>query len=155
PGVVAMTFNVYVVTAAQFMANLYDSLARGLSLGEAVTIGRRQLFADRRRLIVQEPVELEDWVTPVVYEAAPITVCSAHGPSAETSTTVPPGLRLKPAQVAKPETAFLGMDDVLLSVDRAFDHRSAVLLHGYAGCGKTSAAIEFANWYASTNALGD
>ena len=46
------------------------------------------------------------------------------------------------------------MDDVLLSVDRAFDQWPAVLLHGYAGCGKTSAAIEFANWYTSTGGLG-
>ena len=34
-GVVAMRYNVYVVTAAQFVADLYASLVRGRSLGNA------------------------------------------------------------------------------------------------------------------------
>ena len=36
-GVVAMRYNVYVVTAAQFVADLYAALARGQTLGQAVT----------------------------------------------------------------------------------------------------------------------
>ena len=42
-GVLAMRFNVYVVTAAQFVADLYGALTCGCTLGEAVTLGRRQL----------------------------------------------------------------------------------------------------------------
>src|SRR5262249_47832394 len=42
-GVVAMRYNVYVVTAAQMMAELYASLARGRSLGEAITVARKNL----------------------------------------------------------------------------------------------------------------
>ena len=38
-GVVAMRYSVYVVTAAQFVANLYAMLVHGCSLGEAVTLG--------------------------------------------------------------------------------------------------------------------
>jgi hypothetical protein len=45
-GVVAMRYNVDVVTAAQFVANVYGALAEGLSLGAAVSRGRKQL-ADR------------------------------------------------------------------------------------------------------------
>ncbi|NJL40005.1 MAG: CHAT domain-containing protein [Leptolyngbyaceae cyanobacterium SM1_4_3] len=42
-GVVAMRYNVYVMTAAQFVAGLYTSLVQGQTLGEAVTSGRKQL----------------------------------------------------------------------------------------------------------------
>lgn len=40
-GVVAMRYSVYVVTATQFVAELYGALARGRRLGEAVTWARR------------------------------------------------------------------------------------------------------------------
>ena len=39
-GVVAMRYNVYVETAAEFVADLYGALTDGLGLGEAVTRGR-------------------------------------------------------------------------------------------------------------------
>jgi hypothetical protein len=42
-GVVAMRYNLYVVTAAQLVAELYASLARGATLGEAVTLARKNL----------------------------------------------------------------------------------------------------------------
>src|SRR6266446_6845787 len=42
-GVVAMRYSVYVVTAAQFVAELYGALARGRGLGEAVTWARKNL----------------------------------------------------------------------------------------------------------------
>ena len=71
-GVVAMRYNVYVVTAAQFVANLYSSLTGGRSLGEAVTLGRKQLAAEPLREIAFDPRPLKDWCVPVVYEAAPI-----------------------------------------------------------------------------------
>ena len=44
-GVVAMAYNVYVVTAAQFIGNVYASLLEGRQLGQAVTAARRQLAA--------------------------------------------------------------------------------------------------------------
>jgi CHAT domain len=40
-GVVAMRYSVYVVTAAQFVAELYGALARGRTLGEAVAFARQ------------------------------------------------------------------------------------------------------------------
>ena len=47
-GTVAMRYSVYVVTAAKFVADLYSALARGQTLGQAVTLGRKQLKADLR-----------------------------------------------------------------------------------------------------------
>jgi len=41
----------------------------------------------------------------------------------------------------------------LLALDRAFDRQRIVLLHAYAGSGKTTAAAEFARWYSETGGI--
>ncbi len=46
-----------------------------------------------------------------------------------------------------PDTGFVGRDETLLLLDRAFDAHPVVLLHAYAGQGKTSTAVEFARWW--------
>ena len=65
-GVIAMRYNVYVVTAAQFVADLYAALASGQTLGEAASLGRKQLAAQPLREIAFEPRLLQDWSVPVV-----------------------------------------------------------------------------------------
>ena len=52
-----------------------------------------------------------------------------------------------------PDIGFWGRDETLLALDRAFDGQHVVLLHGYAGSGKTATAAEFARWYAATGGL--
>ena len=51
PGVVAMRFNVYVVTAAQFVADLYTHLLAGESLGAAATLARKALADEPTRRV--------------------------------------------------------------------------------------------------------
>ena len=51
---------------------------------------------------------------------------------------------------AGPDAGFFGRDETLLALDRAFDGHRVVLLHAWAGAGKTSTALEFARWYALT-----
>ena len=51
-----------------------------------------------------------------------------------------------------PDAGFYGRDETLLALDRAFDTEKVVLLHAWAGAGKTSTALEFARWYAMTGA---
>ncbi|MFZ2406817.1 MAG: CHAT domain-containing protein, partial [Methylobacter sp.] len=63
-GVVAMRYNVYVVTAAQFVFDLYESLVGGQTLGEAVTLGRKQLETQPLREIAYRPRPLQDWMVP-------------------------------------------------------------------------------------------
>ncbi len=55
PGVVAMRYNVYVVTAAQYTADLYAHLLAGKSLGQAATAARRALAANPDRQISRRP----------------------------------------------------------------------------------------------------
>ena len=73
-GVVAMRYNVYVVTAARFIGEVYAGLLAGQPLGGAVSAARRQLAADPQRQVGGEPLPLQDWMVPVVYEAAPLAL---------------------------------------------------------------------------------
>lgn len=156
-GVVAMRYNVYVVTAAQFVADLYAALASGQTLGEAVSLGRKQLAAQPLREIAFEARPLQDWSVPLVYEAAPIQLF----PKSSGMGTVPaPKIDItqtaKPADdLPRPDVGFFGRDETLLALDRAFDTQQIVLLHAYAGSGKTSTAAEFARWYEQTGGLSN
>jgi len=159
PGVVAMRYNVYVVTAAQFMADLYAHLLAGRPLGEAATAARRALAADPTRQIGAVPVALQDWAVPLVYEAAPLVLLrSAEGDA--------PVIHLTPGEPAQaeagvapdglprpPDAGFFGRDETLLALDRAFDTQRTVLLHAYAGAGKSTTAAEFGRWYKVTGGL--
>jgi tetratricopeptide (TPR) repeat protein len=158
-GVVAMRYNVYVATAAQFMADLYAELTTGRTLGEAVTSGRKQLAANPLREIAFEPYSLQDWSVPVVYEAAPISLFPVQDkPESEMlritlneDQVTPDGL--DPKLPGRPDAGFFGRDETLLALDRAFDTQQIVLLHAYAGSGKTATAAEFARWYKLTGGV--
>ena len=158
-GVVAMRYIVYVVTAAQFVAELYATLTQGRSLGEAVTLGRKKLADDPLREIAFEPHPLQDWPVPVVYEATPIALFPKRD-EAETLTVTVADERataergeLDPKLPKRPDVGFFGRDETLLALDRAFDRHHVVLLHAYAGSGKTATAAEFARWYALTGGV--
>lgn len=158
-GVVAMRYNVYVVTAAQFVADLYATLTQGHSLGEAVTLGRKQLHDGPLRQIAYDPRPLQDWPVPVVYEAAPIPLF----PKATTTAKLQIHLKAGEATVSRgdldaslppqPDAGFFGRDETLLALDRAFDTQAIVLLHAFAGSGKTTTAAEFARWYSLTGGV--
>ena len=52
-----------------------------------------------------------------------------------------------------PDAGFFGRDETLLALDRAFDAQPVVLLHAFAGAGKSATAAEFARWYQATGGL--
>jgi hypothetical protein len=52
-----------------------------------------------------------------------------------------------------PDVGFIGRDETILKLDRTFDEQNIVLLHAYAGSGKTSAAAEFDGWYRQTGGI--
>ena len=156
-GVVAMGYNVYVVTAAQFIGEVYAGLLAGRELGQAVTVARRQLQASPLRQISLEPRPLQDWLVPVVFEAAPLVLRT----TSQTELVIGLSQReagreragLDPAQLAEPDVGFYGRDETLLALDRAFDTARIVLLHAWAGSGKTTTALEFARWYTLTGGV--
>lgn len=158
-GVVAMRYNVYVVTAAQFVADLYAALTQGQTLDEAATLGRKILHDQPQREIGYEPRSLQDWPVPVVYGAASMPLFPR--PKAEEKLKIKIGRAdampergmLDSSLPTKPDAGFFGRDETLLALDRAFDSQRIVLLHAYAGSGKTATAAEFGRWYALTGGV--
>jgi len=146
-GVVAWRYSVFVDTAAQYMADLYAALASGLPLGEAATMARKQLSSGAR--------PIEDWTVPVVFESAPTQLFPKP---MEGAGTLDIKLDARPAASDSglphaPDVGFIGRDETILKLDRRFDAQNIVLLHAYAGSGKTSTATEFARWYLETGGL--
>lgn len=156
PAVLGMRYSVYVVTAAQYIGQLYAALAAGRSFGQAATEGRKHLRHNPERWVGLRPRPLQDWFVPVVYEAAPVGLF----PAGQTAT-LGEQPELDPVQLNRtllryvPEEGFVGRDETLLALDRAFDEHRVVLLHAYAGQGKSSTAVEFARWYSVTGGLGE
>ena len=157
-GVVAMRYSVYVVTAAQFVAELYGELARGRLLGEAVTSARRNLADEPDRRLAYDARPLQDWCVPVVYEREPLRLWPQRADGAALRIKLDDGGgatagALDAALPPRPYTEFIGRDETLYALDRAFDTANIVLLHAYAGSGKTATAAEFARWYALTGGV--
>lgn len=146
--VVAMQYNIYVETAAQFVADVYDELARSVPLAEAVTHARRVLFEDPYRTAGSSTRELHDWIVPVLYEAQPIVL--THPSAAGGAGGFDVDLSSLPPT---PQPAFIGRDDSLLELDRTFQLTRSVLLWGNVGLGKTATAVEFGRWLAQTGGV--
>ncbi|MEX1027042.1 MAG: CHAT domain-containing protein [Candidatus Paceibacterota bacterium] len=157
PAVLGMRYSIFVVTAAQYIGQLYASLAKGRGFGQAANEGRKHLYRNPDRWIGLQPRPLQDWFVPVVYEAMPVQFL---GTQQRQSLAIGDAQRtLDPVQTNEtlcryvPDHGFVGRDETLLLLDRAFDEHAIVLLHAYAGQGKTTTTVEFARWYAQTGGL--
>jgi hypothetical protein len=141
------------------VADLYEALTEGLPLGAAVTRGRKQLAANPWRTVVDKPRELQDWPVPVVYEAVSIPLFPPRQKDGELNITIEAGAatpkrgQLDETLPEPPDVGFWGRDETLLNLDRAYDTHPVVLLHAFAGSGKTTTAAEFARWYSLTGGL--
>lgn len=156
PAVLGMRYSVFVVTAAQYIGELYRALAQGGGFGQAASQGRKHLSLNPERWLGLQPRPLQDWFVPVVYEAAPIRLLPAGRPVEPGQRQERDPVQLNPALVRYvPDVGFVGRDETLLMLDRALDDHPIVLLHAYAGQGKTTTAVEFARWYAQTGGLGE
>ncbi len=155
PAVLGMRYSIYVVTAAQYIGQLYAALANGRSFGQAATEARKHLSLNPERWISLQPKPLQDWFVPVVYEAAPTELFPVGQPPVVTDQLeLDPVLYNRTLLRHVPDHGFIGRDETLLALDRAFDRHRVVLLHAYAGQGKSATAVEFARWYALTGGLG-
>ena len=148
PAVLGMRYSVYVVTAAQYIGQLYAALAKGRAFGQAATEGRKHLQLNPERWVGLQPRPLQDWFVPVVYEAARIELFPGGQPTELSDRPdLDPVQRNRALLRYVPEEGFIGRDETLLALDRAFDSHRVILLHAYAGQGKSCTAVEFARWY--------
>ncbi len=128
PGVVAMRYNVYVVTAAQFVADLYAHLLAGNSLGQSAAAARKALAADPVRQIGPVPVALQDWTVPIVYESAPLVLLRPPDRAAPLITLAPTETRADQDGAGAgglprpPDAGFFGRDETLLAAGPSLRH---------------------------------
>jgi tetratricopeptide (TPR) repeat protein len=105
-------------------------------------------------MIVLDRLSLQDWPVPVAYEVAPLRLFSPSTPAFSLSN-FGEGSPAVDALPATPDTGFFGRDETLLALDRALDANQTVLLHAFAGSGKTTTVVEFARWYRLTGGLDE
>jgi tetratricopeptide (TPR) repeat protein len=154
PAVLGMRYSVFVATAAQYVGELYVALAKGRGFGHAASEARKHLQRNPERWVNLEAKPLQDWFVPVIYEAAPLKLAEAPALSTGLQPELDPAQHDEQLRRHIPDQGFVGRDETLLMLDRAFDDHRTVLLHAYAGQGKTSTAVEFARWYTQTGGLG-
>ncbi|MET9904751.1 CHAT domain-containing protein [Streptomyces sp. NPDC006446] len=141
--VVAMRYDVYVSTAADFVSSLYERLVGGAELAEAVTLARRDLAASD----AAHP-RTDEWLVPVIYQGRHVRLFDAPpGATDEAPAPRPPAEATHESDTplpAPPEIVQVGGDDITITLDRAFDQTTTVLMRGPVGAGKTTAAADFA-----------
>ena len=146
--VVAMQYNIYVPTAAHFVATLYWHLAEGETLPAAMNLSRRHLFENADRRVAAGTFQLKDWIVPVLFQAQAAALERFHIP--EKPATRVAGISNLPLP---PASGFVGRDNTLLNLDRLFQNKSVVVLWGMMGNGKTATASEFGKWMLQTQGL--
>ena len=152
--VLAMSFNIYVVTAAQLVADIYAALAAGRSIAESVTEARRR----RMRTAASTPEGRLDWAVPVLYDSGtdpfvPYATTIQSLPVAVSSTTAPSEHFHDPGSTQGPRDhtrTFFGRDGILFQIERVIQRVPTVELVGVARSGKSALAAEFGRWWCAT-----
>ncbi|MES1242582.1 MAG: CHAT domain-containing protein [Acidobacteriota bacterium] len=155
--VVALPWTLPPFTATRVLKDLYGRVAEGLPVGEAAGRLRSDLAHALRHESLHGMVDVDDWLVPLVYETMPLPVCDPEGSRrAGRGRAVADGPPPLVAELPRPPAwGFVDRPEVLFTLDRAFDVHGTVLLHAFAGAGKTSLAREFALWYRYSGGLLD
>jgi tetratricopeptide (TPR) repeat protein len=163
--VVAMAYSVYAVAAAEFMAAFYESLFAGVSVGQAVTAGRRRLFEHDGRPSRKGEMPLADWLVPVHYLRKDVSFPQARtsrpaaAPSLDAALDQIRAAQSEPTAAQDPLAAvdgmFVGRDDLFYQLEAAARLQRVAVLTGPGGMGKTELAKGFARWWRDTGGVDD
>jgi tetratricopeptide (TPR) repeat protein len=163
--VVAMAYSVYAVAAAEFMAAFYESLFAGVSVGQAVTAGRRRLFGHDGRPSPKGDMPLADWLVPVHYLRQEVRFAQARTARPAAAPSLDAALdqiRAAPSEavaaqdpLAAVDGVFVGRDDLFYQLETAARLQRVVVLTGPGGTGKTELAKGFARWWRDTGGVDD
>ncbi len=171
--VVAMSYSVYAVAAAEFVASFYESLFHGESAQQAVRAGRQQMHRADRRPSPKGPLPLDDWMVPVIYSrgearfpqlkpqpalragtlADTLARIRTHALPVNAPYGASPGEHVEGS--LDPVGTFIGRDREFHELEIALRTQHVVVLHGPGGTGKTELAKAFARWLSSTGGLDD
>lgn len=151
--VVAMSYSIHAVAAAEFMTAFYEALFSGATTAEAVAAGRRRIHAADRRPSPRGPMPLADWIVPVHYTRGEVSfpelTAEQRGDGASRAIPSP----RFPGPLAPDGGMFFGRDSEFLALERALRACRVVVIHGLAGTGKTELAKGFARWLHASGGL--
>ncbi len=149
--VLAMGYSVTVSAAELLMPVLYQQLLTNNSLSSALCLGR-QALANRkeRRAFFNQPIELEDWVLPIVYQNRDIHFAlKPMTPAQETAFYEQQAKHYSPPQ--QPSYGFVGRDVDILHIEKQLlTKRNILLVRGMGGAGKTTLLHHLASWWQRT-----
>jgi tetratricopeptide (TPR) repeat protein len=164
--VVAMSYRVYAVAAAEFMTAFYDQLIGGGTVSESVRAGRSRMARHPGRPSPKGELPLEDWLVPVYYRSREVRFpqlrAAVSGTGEGEAPESPPAYTSPPASAAgtgqggdplEPEEEFVGRDDLFCTLETAARTDRVVLLHGSGGTGKTELAKAFGRWWRDTGGV--
>ncbi len=159
--VVAMSHSVLVETAHRFVGAFYGELAQGARVGTAMLAGQRALQTDTYRGVIPGAGELrlQDWFVPVLYQEAQDPRLVSQLPSDERRQLQAKERRISlgrlVAEKERMKHEFVGRSRELLKLERLLlkptpPELSYAVVRGQGGAGKTTLAVETAQWMVRT-----
>lgn len=144
--VVAMSYNLYVGGAQQFVPAFYQRLVETGDVAEAARRGRVAMLENGGRACVHGEEHLHDWLIPVVYgHDCPLLDVSSLVPVRHRAAVLPDDLIRHRDEFIGREGAIQDLEHMLLSGPAV-----AVLIHGLIGVGKTTFIKGFLTWFLQT-----
>jgi tetratricopeptide (TPR) repeat protein len=159
--VLAMGYSVTVSAAELLMGTLYERLFAGSELPEAIDRARLELHSHKtRRAYFNHPVELEDWLLPVVYQNQPLSLALVDFATPEQRNAYYER-RAARYPFPQPEYGFFGRDLDVLEIERRLlsegegpgpdqEPHNILLMRGMGGVGKTTLLHHLGAWWQAT-----
>lgn len=150
--VVAMAYSVTVSAAELFMRQWYQQLFAQRSLAQATQWARLELKQQKSRKAYRGmQIDLEDWLLPVVYQSAPVTLpLRTFTPKEEQDFFEQAANRF---QSVNPRYGFFGRDLDILAIENRLlrpDGYNLLLVQGLGGAGKTTLLTHLGEWWQTT-----
>lgn len=152
--IVAMSHNVLVETAHRFVKVFYQEIAQGKRVGAAMIAGQRELHRDTKRGKVMGAGELhlQDWFVPVLYQEQQDLQLITLLPGKEVLQIQAKQRHLSLGELPELTThKFQGRSRELLALERLLHRERYAAVRGQGGAGKTTLAVELAQWLVRTN----
>jgi len=158
PLVLAMRYRVTVGAATFFMKTLYQHLfgegewhnQSNHDIATAICYARKTLYNNKeRRSTYNEPIELEEWIIPVVYQNTPTDLpLRDFRPDEQAQRNAYDARTFH--QNPAPPNQFIGRDLEILEIETQIAQHNILLICGGTGIGKTTLLHHLGSWWQNT-----
>ena len=150
--VVAMSYNLWVSGAKEFVPKFYERLFEDGNIAEAMRLGRQKMYRNNMRNSIVGEAEFNDWIVPILYQQLPS--CNNVLPKLKPHEVEPSKL---PDEILDiDDYGFIGREREIFKLERAIQRQpqAGILIHGISGEGKTTLVKGFLQWLNNTKGLG-